>query len=96
MSPAFPVHELQYIVDQSGALMLLASGKFQATAQDVLREGLEHTPISVQSEKRFEGSQSYERVELEVADPKGGMMLYTSGTTNRPVCMVYNLADVLT
>ncbi|KAK8195435.1 uncharacterized protein BKA78DRAFT_330656 [Phyllosticta capitalensis] len=84
MSPAFPVHELQYIVDQSGALMLLASGKFQATAQDVLREGLEHTPISAQLEKRFEGSQSYERVELEVADPKGGMMLYTSGTTNRP------------
>ncbi|KAK8157174.1 hypothetical protein IWX90DRAFT_489384 [Phyllosticta citrichinensis] len=84
MSPAFPIHELQYIVNQSGALMLLASGKFQTTAQDVLQDGLEHTPISVEVEKRFQGSQTYDRVELEVADPKGGMMLYTSGTTNRP------------
>ncbi|KAK7537582.1 hypothetical protein IWX49DRAFT_606410 [Phyllosticta citricarpa] len=84
MSPAFPVHELQYIVNQSGALMLLASGKFQAISQDVLRDGLEHTPISVEVEKRFQDSQTYDRVELEVADPKGGMMLYTSGTTNRP------------
>ncbi|KAK8170487.1 hypothetical protein BC567DRAFT_210280 [Phyllosticta citribraziliensis] len=84
MSPAFPVHELQYIVNQSGALMLLSSVKFQATAQYVLQDGLEHTPISVEVEKRFQGSQTYDRVELEVADPKGGMMLYTSGTTNRP------------
>ncbi|OJD36860.1 amp-binding enzyme [Diplodia corticola] len=85
MSPAFPAHELQYIVNQSAALMLLASEKFQEKAQKVLEEGLEHEPIYAQVEKRFEAVSSGGSVELDdVPDEKGGMMLYTSGTTNRP------------
>ncbi|KAL1645233.1 hypothetical protein SLS58_003940 [Diplodia intermedia] len=85
MSPAFPAHELQYIVNQSAALMLLASEKFQQKAQDVLKEGLEHEPISAKVEKTFETASSSGAVELDaVPDEKGGMMLYTSGTTNRP------------
>lgn len=86
MSPAFPAHELQYIVNQSAALMLLASDKYQEKAQEVLKEGLEHQPISAKVEKRFEAAPSSSGVELNaVPDEKGGMMLYTSGTTNRPV-----------
>ncbi|KAF9641676.1 AMP-dependent synthetase/ligase [Lasiodiplodia theobromae] len=85
MSPAFPAHELQYIVNQSAALMLLASDKYQEKAQEVLKEGLEHQPISAKVEKRFEAAPSSSGVELNsVPDEKGGMMLYTSGTTNRP------------
>lgn len=85
MSPAFPAHELQYIVNQSAALMLLASDKYQEKAQEVLKEGLEHQPISAKVEKRFEAAPSSSGVEFDaVPDEKGGMMLYTSGTTNRP------------
>ncbi|EKG17074.1 AMP-dependent synthetase/ligase [Macrophomina phaseolina MS6] len=85
MSPAFPAHELQYIVNQSAALMLLASDKCQEKAQEVLKEGLEHEPISAKVAKRLEGASGDGDVELVAApDEKGGMMLYTSGTTNRP------------
>lgn len=86
MSPAFPVHELQYIVNQSAALILLASDKYQEKAQEILNEGLEHEPISVKVEKRLKGATSDETIEFgDVSNEKGGMMLYTSGTTNRPV-----------
>lgn len=85
MSPAFPAHELQYIVNQSAALMLLASDKYQEKAQEVLKEGVEHEPISAKVEKRLQGASADGNVELvAVPDEKGGMMLYTSGTTNRP------------
>lgn len=86
LSPAFPAHELQYIVNQSAALMLLASDKYQEKAQEVLKEGLEHEPISAKVEKRLQGASADGNVELvAVPDERGGMMLYTSGTTNRPV-----------
>lgn len=85
MSPAFPAHELQYIVNQSAAFMLLASDKYQEKAQEILKEGLEHEPISAKVEKRLDDATSSESVGFgELPDEKGGMMLYTSGTTNRP------------
>lgn len=66
--------------------MLLSSAKFQSKAEEVLKEGLEKTPISSTVEKRLEGSQSSEYVQLESSpDNQSGMMLYTSGTTSRPV-----------
>lgn len=85
LSPSFPPSELRYILNNSEALMLLSSAKFQAKADEVLKEGLEKTPISSNVEKKFEGSQSSETVQLENSpDTQGGMMLYTSGTTSRP------------
>ncbi|KAF2141009.1 uncharacterized protein K452DRAFT_299073 [Aplosporella prunicola CBS 121167] len=85
MSPAFPAHELQYIVNQSGAFMLLASDKYQDKAQEVLKAGLEHQPISAKVEKRLDGAKGNGDVQFsDAADSKAGMMLYTSGTTNRP------------
>lgn len=85
LSPAFPAHELQYILDQSQASMLLSSAKFESKAQEVMREGLEVKPKHIKLDKLM-GAHAQEKVVLEGAkDGEGGMMLYTSGTTNRPV-----------
>lgn len=87
LSSGFPASELRYILDNSAALMLLSSTKFKSKSDEVLKEGLEKEPISVTVEKKLEGSQSNEGVQLETQqDNKSGMMLYTSGTTSRPVC----------
>ncbi|KAI5244613.1 acetyl-CoA synthetase-like protein [Aureobasidium subglaciale] len=85
LSPAFPSGELRYILDQSGALMLAASDKFATKAEDVLSGPLAKKPILSRCEKIIEGSKSTEEVVLEdLKDDRSGMMLYTSGTTNRP------------
>lgn len=66
--------------------MLLSSAKFQSKADEVLKEGLDQKPISSKVEKKLEGSQSRESVQLEAQrNTQSGMMLYTSGTTSRPV-----------
>lgn len=99
LSPAFPSGELRYILDQSGALMLAASPKFAAKADDVLNGKLEKKPILSRWEKILEGSKSKEDVVLEdMKEDKGGMMLYTSGTTNRPVSLLkwHTRREVLT
>jgi malonyl-CoA/methylmalonyl-CoA synthetase len=84
LSPTFPAHELRYIIDQSESLMLLSSEKFQSQADDVLKEGMETKPINYKQEKIMMGkTDDYVTLE-EPASDKGGMMLYTSGTTNRP------------
>jgi len=85
LSPAFPAPELQYIMNHSEALMLLSSAKFAQKAQEVLRTELDVEPIYLQLCK-FQGGGCHEKVSLEKAKPgQAGMMLYTSGTTNRPV-----------
>lgn len=85
LSPAFPPHELQYIMDQSQASMLLSSEKFESKAMEVMKEGLEASPKHLKLEKKLGGA-VHTKVALEgPTDGAGGMMLYTSGTTNRPV-----------
>lgn len=84
LSPTFPAHELRYIIDQSESLMLLSSEKFQSQADKVLAEEMETSPINYKQDKIMTGKTD-DHVTLE--DPtsdKGGMMLYTSGTTSRP------------
>lgn len=84
LSPTFPAHELRYIIDQSESLMLLSSEMFQAKADEVLKEGMETAPINYKQEKIMMGkTDDYVTLEDPTSD-KGGMMLYTSGTTNRP------------
>ncbi|PBP22167.1 putative 2-succinylbenzoate- ligase protein [Diplocarpon rosae] len=84
LSPAFPASELQYIMEQSQASMLLSSTKFGDKAEEVLRQDLEAKPKHVKLEKKLGGT-ALSKVALEgPTDGKGGMMLYTSGTTNRP------------
>jgi Acyl-CoA synthetases (AMP-forming)/AMP-acid ligases II len=90
LSPAFPPPELQYILNHSEALLLLSSAKFSSKAQEVLKTELDVQPTFVQLEK-FQGGGPHEHVELEEKSDPGaaGMMLYTSGTTNRPVRMTH-------
>ena len=69
--------------------MLAASSKFATKADDVLSGELEKKPILSQWEKIMKGSKMTEDVVLEdMKEDKGGMMLYTSGTTNRPVSVL--------
>tara|TARA_R110002003_G_scaffold242_5_gene17265 strand:+ start:1771 stop:3579 length:1809 start_codon:yes stop_codon:yes gene_type:complete len=95
LSPTFPAHELRYIIDQSESLMLLFSEKFQGYADDVLKEGMETKPINYKQEKIMMGkTDDYVTLEEPTSD-KGGMMLYTSGTTSRPKGVLLQ-QDVLT
>ena len=65
--------------------MLLSSAKFAPKAQEVLKTELDAEPAYLQLSK-FQGGSAREKVTLEKTDPgSAGMMLYTSGTTNRPV-----------
>lgn len=65
--------------------MLLSSKKFGDKAEEVLKKGLEGRPKHVKLEKKLGGASNV-KVTLEgPEDGEGGMMLYTSGTTNRPV-----------
>ena len=86
LSSGFPANELRYILENSEAIMLLSSTKFISKAEEVLKEGLEKKPKHEVVEKRQAGSISSDRVQLEgTQSANGGMMLYTSGTTSRPV-----------
>ncbi|TPX19062.1 uncharacterized protein E0L32_011223 [Thyridium curvatum] len=84
LSPAFPAPELQYILDHSEAALLLSSAKFSSKAKEVLALNLASKPVHLELSKH-QGGGSHEQVTLE-GDGAGaaGMMLYTSGTTNRP------------
>ncbi|KAJ5180910.1 hypothetical protein N7492_004120 [Penicillium capsulatum] len=86
LSPAFPTGELQYIVDNSQAKVLLATEKHAEKAEQVLAAGLQREPLFDVRPKLQTGAAGSDSIKLE--DPKptssGGMMLYTSGTTNRP------------
>ncbi|OGM40614.1 AMP-binding enzyme [Aspergillus bombycis] len=86
LSPAFPVGELKYILDNSHAKVLVATEKYASKAHDILKAGLEREPILEVKEKIKTGASSLAQVNLQdiVRESRGGMMLYTSGTTNRP------------
>lgn len=73
-------------MDQSGSRLLLASNKFETKAREVLRERLLLHPKFISVTKRFTQESIGGLVELQGdASSQGGLMLYTSGTTNRPV-----------
>lgn len=95
LSPTFPAHELRYIIDQSEALMLLSSEKFQDKADDVLKDGMETSPINYKQEKIVTGKTGDDVTLEEPQSDKGGLMLYTSGTTNRPKGVLLS-QDILT
>lgn len=85
LSPPFPAPELQYILNQSGASVLVASPKFAAKAKEVLSMELKLQPAFFELPKHM-GASAKEAVSLVDGDSTGaGLMLYTSGTTNRPV-----------
>jgi len=95
LSPTFPVHELRYVIDHSEALVLLSSHKFHAQAADVLRDGLRSPPIHCRQDKIMAGRTNDPVTLAAPTSDRGGMMLYTSGTTSRPKGVVLP-QDVLT
>ncbi|RYP63891.1 hypothetical protein DL771_009066 [Monosporascus sp. 5C6A] len=100
LSPPFPAPELQYILSQSGASLLLHSPRYAEKTKEVLSAPpplpspspmpeLKPPPTVLELPKHLGAGpgSSYETVSL--SDDAGGaegagMMLYTSGTTNRP------------
>ncbi|KHN93989.1 2-succinylbenzoate-CoA ligase [Metarhizium album ARSEF 1941] len=85
MSPAFPAPELQYILDHSETALLVSSPKFASKAAELLATDLAAKPAHLELEK-LKGGTKGEVVPLDGSDPAGAaLMLYTSGTTNRPV-----------
>lgn len=86
LAASFPTPELRYILNNAQASVFLTSDKHHDKAQEVIAEELESKPVFVKTDKILEGNKSVETVSIDDADiNKGGMMLYTSGTTSRPV-----------
>lgn len=87
LSPAFPVPELQYVIDHSSPSVLLSTERFADKAREIYSAGLQAEPLLDVRSKISAGSSSTNPVSLtSLHEPQGGLMLYTSGTTNRPVC----------
>ncbi|KAK7748272.1 hypothetical protein SLS62_008732 [Diatrype stigma] len=102
LSPPFPAPELQYILSQSSASLLLHSPRYAEKVSEVLSTPFPEPspnpapelqpPPTVSELPKHMGSgdgpiPSFEAVSLleqEDGDEGAGMMLYTSGTTNRP------------
>ncbi|RKF53835.1 Acyl-CoA synthetase family member 3, mitochondrial [Golovinomyces cichoracearum] len=84
LSSNFPVSEIQYILSQSQSTIFLASSKFKSKAQKVIDSYEDKKLRFVQIEKKMEGSLNGKIVLEDPLHTKGGMILYTSGTTNRP------------
>lgn len=87
LSPAFPVGELQYILDNAQAKVLLSTEKYADKAGQILSSGLKQEPIFdiLRKIQKGAGTESVKLDSSSSSHSSGGMMLYTSGTTNRPV-----------
>ena len=67
-------------------MILLSSTKYENKAKAVLESQTSKRPIFEVSAKKMGGGASGRRVDFDESVPSsGGMMLYTSGTTSRPV-----------
>ena len=85
LSTSYPASELRYIVQNSDPLTLLASEMFKGEAEKILEGSSEKKPTLNLIEKILTGGEHDEVQLIELPVTKGGMMLYTSGTTSRPV-----------
>ncbi|KAF5247314.1 hypothetical protein FANTH_6405 [Fusarium anthophilum] len=96
LAPSFPAPELRYIINNSEALALISSAKYVSKAEEVLAEGLDSTPLFYQ----LDGTRNISTVEEEVklldfsGESRGGMMLFTSGTTARPKGVVLSQTNL--
>ncbi|KAH8695942.1 putative AMP-binding enzyme [Talaromyces proteolyticus] len=85
LSPAFPLAELKYILDNSETKVLLATEQYASKTRELVTAGLEFNPKVHISYKIMQGSALSQPIALQdTKRSNGGLMLYTSGTTNRP------------
>ncbi|KAF5717283.1 malonyl synthetase [Fusarium globosum] len=96
LAPSFPAPELRYIINNSEALALISSAKYVSKAEEVLAEGLDSVPLFYQLDGTRDVSTVEEEVKLrDFSDaPRGGMMLFTSGTTARPKGVVLSQTNL--
>lgn len=86
ISPAFPLTELKYILHNSQASILLATEKYIRKAQEVVQAGLDNTCVLQIVEKIRVGAELPGHIRFrDIESVQAGLMLYTSGTTSRPV-----------
>ena len=87
LSHSFPENELRYLLQNSESKLLLSTSRHARKAQEVLKEGTQHKPVlSITNEVERRSMANDDTIELKgVSSGLGGLMLYTSGTTSRPV-----------
>lgn len=87
LSHSFPPGELRYILNNSRAKLLLSTSGLAIKAKEVLKEGLDCQPVHSVIEGAMQDSiTNDEKIDIDGASSGlGGLMLYTSGTTSRPV-----------
>ena len=94
LNPAFPASEIRYVLNDSSAFLLLSSGRFQQKTAEVCKEGLHQTPVVESVEEIQEGGVpadgSKHTLGHVAAEGAGAIMLYTSGTTSKPVRVIRN------
>ncbi|KAJ0417146.1 hypothetical protein BJY00DRAFT_210605 [Aspergillus carlsbadensis] len=85
LATSFPVSELKYVMDDSQSEVFIANPKWLLKVEALLKSGLDKS-VAFDTWARIEkGAPHVESVELSGLDGgHGGLMLYTSGTTNRP------------
>lgn len=90
MSPTFPVAELQYILDHSEATTLLSTERYEDKALELAQTARNPRLVVDIRPKFMQQTPHCQSVTLDsYPSPKGGLMLYTSGTTNRPVSISF-------
>ena len=95
LAPEHPKPEQRYILENSEPLLLLSSEKFRDKAEGVLTGELSSTSKLHILPKIERGGTSSESVKFEPrTSDQGGLMLYTSGTTNRPKGVALSMSNM--
>jgi acyl-CoA synthetase (AMP-forming)/AMP-acid ligase II len=95
LAPTHPILELRYILENSEALLFLSTEKYREKAKEVVKEGSSYTARLHILSKIAEGAVSSESVTFDsTAFDHAGLMLYTSGTTNRPKGVVLSMSNM--
>ncbi|KAI9842049.1 MAG: hypothetical protein M1838_003309 [Thelocarpon superellum] len=97
LSPTFPAKELRYVLNHSGASMLLSTIRYHEQAQMVIQEGVKGEVLLKIIDKSTEddGPTPVEMHWEEPTQVDGGLMLYTSGTTSQPKGVLLPLSAVM-
>ncbi len=90
LAPTFPTTELQTILNDCSASMLLSSEYYHKKASEIVQVGVKKPPVleRLRLSTNPIGSSPTNMPILEAGHgiDTSGLMLYTSGTTGRPVC----------
>lgn len=86
LCPTFPTSELRYILNHSQTSLLLSSKLHQAKMDEVRKEGIEREVQTASVPDLIARTElDHDIMFHQSLAGRGGMVLYTSGTTNRPV-----------